>query len=88
MRYAFLVVSLLCLFFLGAQFSSALRIWAYEGASLQFILGFLAPALVPTIIFGAITVWLFIQHKKLICLRMKNEDAIRFKSEKYRSRTD
>ena len=64
MQYIFLIISLLCLFTLGAQFQSAMKVWIEEGASGLYLLAFLAPALIPTIIFGAITIWLFKRHNK------------------------
>jgi hypothetical protein len=64
MRYLFLIIFLLCLFILGAQFQSAMKVWIDEGASGLYLLAFLSPALIPTIIFAAITIWLYKRHTK------------------------
>lgn len=64
MRYVFLVIFLFCLFILGAQFQSAMRIWTSESRSGAYLIGLLAPALVPTLIFGIITIWFFKRNKK------------------------
>jgi len=64
MRYLFLIIFLLCVLVLGAQFHAALKIVADEGASGVFLLAFLSPALIPTIVFGLVTVWFFKRHAK------------------------
>jgi hypothetical protein len=63
-RYLSLIIFLFCLFVLGAQFQSALTIWMQEGRSGVYFIGMITPSLIPTIIFGVLTIWLFKRHKK------------------------